>query len=168
MSLIKAENDHICWLTDLGDVTMWRCQNCGIQVTAPDRETAETEAQLHRSILAEDGVKRIDTETYYELLGEYQLECVESGWTCNTDCDQCGKDQDNPLSSQLECENWCEDTREMFDNEMFQSFTGPAIEIADHDEDLEKFNEATKNHKGGFVADDMGMEWGINGLITKI
>tara|TARA_Y100000034_G_C6797649_1_gene357638 strand:+ start:467 stop:985 length:519 start_codon:yes stop_codon:yes gene_type:complete len=172
MSLIRAENNHICWLTDLGDATMWRCQNCGIQVTAPDRETAETEALMHRDV-NDDTTERITSEQYYELLLEYAKEVHDEGWTC--DCVNCKYNYERRIFNRQypyapyqepECEDWMGDVQETFDQDLF-GWNGN-IENTDRYEFAEKLKEATKNYEDGFIADDCGTNWGINGLITKI
>ena len=54
MSFIRADNGHICWLTELGDAILWRCENCRLQVTSPDRNTAIRDATCHVALLDPD------------------------------------------------------------------------------------------------------------------
>jgi len=50
MTLIKADNGHICWLAQHGDAIIWRCENCCIQVTSPDKNNAIRDATCHKAL----------------------------------------------------------------------------------------------------------------------
>ena len=172
MSLIQAENGHICWLVERGDAIIWRCENCGIQVTAPDRKTAESEAELHRDV--KDTEERIDTDEFYQLMADYRRNQAGNGWEC--DCDNCIQAKSHPdyLSGKTsdnydvtECEWWCDEVDEAFEDDFWSNMDAPHVTENTSEYEKQFTEDSIKNHEDGFVAEDCGAEWGLKGLVKK-